>query len=446
MAEGQASSAPLLTPRPTTPRNSLELREARQPRSSTALQALPPPPLPVELRTAGEEGAVVGAVRRVPVRLSSRAQAEAAVEEPGLRSSQRLVELRRAVPGAAGLPGAAAAAPRRAPAFLGRRCLVSAPAGVALKALEAACAPAVEDEQRQSAGAGVPGGGSRGGGTTTGVLAWRRAADVRADAATSAIGRSARGEGGEEARSNGRGDTNGHASAVLEATADLRQGGDLVEFHVGGRTFKVPAQLIRARPATRLAQLLAERAEAPRSTGDGSTGGGSGVPTEGAATGEPICVSGAAARFTYILDWYRYGQISVPSSVPIAAVLKDARELLLPESIIVNGSMRGTKPPPGAKVARDLIRMVLDRWRGFGAFFGGLLGQIEAHFRAVGEGALNINIVFDFQPFALPLYGDSGWLDAAHVCSAARARALALKLEEEGYRCHFSDTELMVKR
>merc|ERR1712048_368876 len=51
---------------------------------------------------------------------------------------------------------------------------------------------------------------------------------------------------------------------------------------------------------------------------------------------------------------------------------------------------------------------------------------------------------YDFSPFILTLYGENGWLDTQQVCSAARARVLALKLEERGYYCDFTETDLVV--
>jgi len=239
--------------------------------------------------------------------------------------------------------------------------------------------------------------------------------------------------------------------------------GPMATLDVGGQIFKISASLLRSKPGTLLAQLI------DNTSGNDETRS---TPPNG---GRPIFVDAAPERFTCILDWYRYGEIHVPRSVPIAAVLQDARRLQLPQDIVINGVARSTGPNLAQKVGRDLMDGVVRRWPGFSAYFAKMLDSIREHFQAVGEasgpkpgtaghqrpprtmaadaeGAAGAGgkeegeeeEAYDFPPFVLPLYEETGWLDRQHVCSAPRARALALRIEERGYRCDFTESELLV--
>ena len=42
------------------------------------------------------------------------------------------------------------------------------------------------------------------------------------------------------------------------------------------------------------------------------------------------------------------------------------------------------------------------------------------------------------------LNDSKGWISPLQICSASRARILAIKLEELGYLCEFSEAELLV--
>jgi len=231
----------------------------------------------------------------------------------------------------------------------------------------------------------------------------------------------------------------------------------MVQFDVCGQLFRVPVRLIRSKPSTELAKLVEKHAG-------------------GAA---PIFVDTAPERFGCILDWYRYGEIFVPKTVPLAAVLQDARRLGLPEEVVVNGAPRSTRPSAARKVGRELLAAVISGWRGFEVFFDALLRRIQAHFEVVGrkgklppkpppppppqqsqqqqqhngEKAAGLSDAaaeeeeeeaYDFPPFVLPLFGETGWIDPSHISSGPRARAVALWLEERGYLCEFTDTELLV--
>lgn len=232
-----------------------------------------------------------------------------------------------------------------------------------------------------------------------------------------------------------------HTAAVTRFRTPVQRtpdGGALAIFDVGGKIFKVPAQLVRSKPGTRLAQLLDNAGESsPASTAS-----------------KPIFVDAAPERFTCILDWYRFGELHVPKSIPIAALLQDARNLQLPEELVINGILRNTRSNAAHRVGRDLVSQIIEHWSGFSIFLQATLEKIRLHYHAVGERASLFNTAtihdgeaeeaYDFSPFVLALYGEKGWLNTDQVCSAARARVLALKLEEHGYRCDFTETELVV--
>mmetsp|Transcript_41671 Transcript_41671/g.62972 ORF Transcript_41671/g.62972 Transcript_41671/m.62972 type:complete len:144 (+) Transcript_41671:3-434(+) len=128
-----------------------------------------------------------------------------------------------------------------------------------------------------------------------------------------------------------------------------------------------------------------------------------------------------------------------------------ARALLLPEEVIVNGKKRKTAATPAVKVANDLVEDVIHKWKGFGGFFAKLLEDVEAHFKVMSDMKLDKDLPdLSLDEFVLPLWTEEGqtgvWLDASNVGSGARARALALRLEEKGCNCSFSDTALHVRR
>lgn len=208
--------------------------------------------------------------------------------------------------------------------------------------------------------------------------------------------------------------------AEQETPLSLPDNGAVAIFDIGGRTFSLAAKFITAWPGTQLAQLVR-----------------SGTP------GAPICVDAPSDRFAYILDWYRYGEIYVPQGVSVAAVLQDARVLQLPEDLVVNGTVRSTRPNTAERVGRQLIDLVIRRWHGYRGFFSSTLTKIDDHFQSLAVDDTGSDEAYDFQPFIFPLFGDDVWL-STDVCSGTRARVLALKLEERGYLCQFSETDLVV--
>lgn len=206
-------------------------------------------------------------------------------------------------------------------------------------------------------------------------------------------------------------------------------------FNVGGQTFQVAAKLIRSKADTLPAKLLAKAADPTRPLH---------VPVD-------ICPE----RFRILLDWYRYGEIWVPNTVATKAVLRDAARLDFPNEIVVNGVLRSLHQLDANQVGRSLLTGVINRWQGFQPFFANVLSQIDEHFKSVAsqsaasveakdEEAACAEEAFDFPRFVVPLFSEEGWVSPNHICSASRARILALKLEELGYLCEFSDADLLV--
>eukprot|EP00933_Yihiella_yeosuensis_P041430 TRINITY_DN35820_c0_g1_i1.p1 TRINITY_DN35820_c0_g1~~TRINITY_DN35820_c0_g1_i1.p1 ORF type:complete len:447 (+),score=68.48 TRINITY_DN35820_c0_g1_i1:58-1341(+) len=211
----------------------------------------------------------------------------------------------------------------------------------------------------------------------------------------------------------------------------------VVHFDVSGEIFRVPTTLLRFKPHTLLARLLAE-AEV-KGTGDKSS---------------PIPVEVAPDRFQYILDWYRYDELLLPRTINADAVLRDARQLELPDEVVVNGVLRSSKRELSAnKVSSMLMADVIDRWPTWRQFYSHTLNAIRDHYQSVavksvsGEAASEdpaAEEAFDVPRFVMPIFGDDGWLKPKQIGSTARARVLAVKLEELGYLCEFTESELMV--
>eukprot|EP00438_Fugacium_kawagutii_P002622 Skav201673 [mRNA] locus=scaffold641:359441:360649:+ [translate_table: standard] len=204
-------------------------------------------------------------------------------------------------------------------------------------------------------------------------------------------------------------------------------------FNVGGQTFQVAAKLIRSKSDTLPAKLLAKAAD----------------PTKPLHIPVDICPE----RFRILLDWYRYGEIWVSNTVTTKAVLRDAARLDFPGEIVVNGVLCSLHQLDANQVGRSLLTGVINRWQGFQAFFTSILNQIDEHFKSIAsQSASSVEAkddeaacaeeAFDFPRFVVPLFREEGWVSP--ICSASRARVLALKLEELGYLCEFSETDLLV--
>lgn len=209
---------------------------------------------------------------------------------------------------------------------------------------------------------------------------------------------------------------------------------DLVTFDVGGGTnVKFPLHLIQAKPETVLGKLLA------------------GAEKNSPVLQRGIYVDAVPDRFTCILDWYRYGEIFVPRAASVQAVLRDCRHFGLPDLVIVNGVRRGTRCDTAFKVNRNLVKGVVEKWTGFAAFFDGVLEGIRKHYAEVSDTSGSsahgaAEEAYDFPPYVLAIYDvEKGWLEPKHAGGVSRARVLAIKLEERGYLCYFTETELVVQ-
>merc|ERR1712113_740202 len=80
---------------------------------------------------------------------------------------------------------------------------------------------------------------------------------------------------------------------------------------------------------------------------------------------------------------------------------------------------------------------------------GDTLNHIKVHYETVGNKSAvsaseEVEESWDFPPFIINLFGEKGWADTYNLTSAARARTLALKLEERGYHCDFTETDLVI--
>ena len=92
-----------------------------------------------------------------------------------------------------------------------------------------------------------------------------------------------------------------------------------VEFNVGGETFKVLEQTIRAKPDTLLCTMLDDPAC-------------SGKPEKST---EPVFVEANAKLFPFILDWYRYGTILIPSSMSLQQMRRECAFFQLPDAVSI---------------------------------------------------------------------------------------------------------------
>merc|ERR1712232_886128 len=220
-----------------------------------------------------------------------------------------------------------------------------------------------------------------------------------------------------------------------DRTAMVKRADDRVNFNISGRIFCMSTSLVRAHPDGRLAIMLEE---VQRGAENGSS------RPEGSKT---IFVDGPPERFQFILDWYRNGEIWLPGHVSTNAVLQDARWFWLPDEISVNGVLRQTNARSAHDVRSTVVETVLMEWPGFSACLQALLLSIDTHFRSIAAAATSPTVgeeTYDFASFVMPLCGEAGWLDNKNVCNGARARVLALRLEEHGYLCEFTETDLVV--
>lgn len=141
-------------------------------------------------------------------------------------------------------------------------------------------------------------------------------------------------------------------------------------FDVGGRLFKVLRQTVEARPSTLLATILDD------------------LGTDGS---QPIFIDANPDRFGYILDWYRYGEMHVPTQgFPIAALLRDARFFLLPDTVKINGVSYCVQPSLVEEVRNETISSTISGWPNFEQCLQGMISDVKEHFKALGAEAARV--------------------------------------------------------
>eukprot|EP00928_Gymnodinium_smaydae_P027404 TRINITY_DN21205_c0_g1_i3.p1 TRINITY_DN21205_c0_g1~~TRINITY_DN21205_c0_g1_i3.p1 ORF type:complete len:363 (+),score=68.28 TRINITY_DN21205_c0_g1_i3:71-1090(+) len=164
------------------------------------------------------------------------------------------------------------------------------------------------------------------------------------------------------------------AGAVPEQAADLHSprrkadtpsGHDgLVTFNAGGRLFEVLPNVIRRHGSTLLANLLDDI---------------------GTDRGRPVFVDTNPDRFPYILDWYRYGEMFVPKDVAIDALLRDARFLMLPDNIRINGEIHTVQGSVARSIQELLREKVLAKWPTFQAYVQTIVHETRQAANLLGE-------------------------------------------------------------
>jgi len=124
-------------------------------------------------------------------------------------------------------------------------------------------------------------------------------------------------------------------------------GSEHVMVNCSGRNFRTSVGLISSYPSGRLARLL----EAVKPTGKSIV----------------VYVDTCPDRFSYIMDWYRYGEIHLPKNIPVASIMQDARSLQLPDEIVINGVVRTAAVGTAHRVAAEVTDAVITKWP---TFFG----------------------------------------------------------------------------
>lgn len=251
------------------------------------------------------------------------------------------------------------------------------------------------------------------------------------------------------------------ASKRLRHDGTTAEGADgTVVFDVGGRLFKVLRQTVEARPSTLLAILIDDL---------------------GTDANQHIFVHANPDRFAYILDWYRYGQMYVPTrDFPTEALLRDARFFLLPDTVKINGVTFSIRPSLVEEVRNEVINSVASGWPNFEQCLQDMLADVKTHFIHLGEGAANVRELpdstvgwqipytkghedanpctkLDLPRFIFPpkefrlstrehvrLGFRSGswhrWLDPENIGSKGRLYLLVRELEKRGFSCNFKES------
>mmetsp|Transcript_102883 Transcript_102883/g.314757 ORF Transcript_102883/g.314757 Transcript_102883/m.314757 type:complete len:296 (-) Transcript_102883:62-949(-) len=216
------------------------------------------------------------------------------------------------------------------------------------------------------------------------------------------------------------------AKAKRRTLRDLS--GEPIIFDARGRIFKVLPSLILSQPDTLLSQL---------------------VEDVGTDISRPIFVDVNGDRFEHFLDWYRYGEMFPPQGTPVAAILRDAAYLLLPDAVVVNGVSHAviagdvaTRRTVAQDIHQSFVADVVKRWPGFDNFLQEHLDDIRAYFqhrsgtsdKRSEKPEYNADSRFEKRL----LIFSCGWRFPEHIFNMDRARAFVAKLQQCGFECEIS--------
>lgn len=222
--------------------------------------------------------------------------------------------------------------------------------------------------------------------------------------------------------------------APCAGDAARRATGDTVVFNAGGRRFEVLAMLIRAHPSTLLAHLVDD------------------VDVDATRV---IFVEANQDRFSYILDWYRYGEMFLPPGCPVDALLRDAKYFMLPDFVKIDGRLYGIGKARAEDLNEKLRSCVLAKWPTFPTYLNKILNDVGETFDSLCEGTDDVkHPITDCSRldkearesicFALPLADpvvqgrrefSCEWSDASNVCNVLRLQVLLDELRKLGYEC-----------
>lgn len=216
-----------------------------------------------------------------------------------------------------------------------------------------------------------------------------------------------------------------------------------VVFNVGGRYFEVLRQTIQSCASTLLASLSED------------------IGTDAA---QPIFVDANPDRFGHILDWYRFGEMHLPSDCPIAGVLRDARFFLLPDFVRINGSLQQVCPNPANDACDAGVVRVIDHWPGFVEYVSGIVAELRRDLHTAGEGAADVqddvsscgsvtavnDRVLPTQRVVLTKWCEQSmchvWADQRNVCNRLRLAALLSELARRGLHCSITTASYNCRR
>eukprot|EP00928_Gymnodinium_smaydae_P047229 TRINITY_DN31505_c0_g1_i1.p1 TRINITY_DN31505_c0_g1~~TRINITY_DN31505_c0_g1_i1.p1 ORF type:complete len:314 (+),score=22.50 TRINITY_DN31505_c0_g1_i1:55-942(+) len=204
-----------------------------------------------------------------------------------------------------------------------------------------------------------------------------------------------------------------------------------VIFNVCGSYFEVLRQTIEGKPSTMLACLLDD------------------VGTDSSV---PIFVDANPDRFSYILDWYRFGEMHIPRDLPVDAILCDARYFLLPNTVKINGASYTLRSGTADVACDKAIEKVVNEWPTFQYFIEDLINKVQKTFDSIAQTSSEVHS--DVQQCSqegllmstLPreriilsrLNSSTGrhmWLDQKNICNKERLRIVLNELEKRGFDC-----------